>query len=317
MGLGRTFPLGVDIGSSRVRIAHARADADGNARVVAVASRDVGGDDEALLAALLEEMLAELGTRERRCVTSMGAPHAALRVVKMPRMTWAERVRAARFEAGQFAEWDMETIPTFVRVQAFDRELGLYAIGAAQSRALDERRRLLRAAGLRVVAMDHDACALRRVLPLCDAIVDVGLERSTMHVYETSNVRSTHIPLGGASVTRGIARELAIDTGSAERRKRILGSAGAGVESCDELVRSVARAVERTRARSAITRIALTGNGARLPGIAPSLEAATGAIVDMPAADCFPDDAYPQDVVRSAAPDWNLAIALALWSDAA
>jgi Tfp pilus assembly PilM family ATPase len=308
----RTLPLGLDLGASRIRIALARAEADGSARVTAVASRDVAGDP-ALLPALLEEMVAELGTRERRCVTSVGVPRATLRIMKLPKMTWAERVRTARFEAEQFAEWDVHGAPTGVRIHEFDRSQGLYAIGATRTGELEALGRLLRSSGLRSVAVDHDAFALRRVLPLCDAIVDVGLERSTLHVYEAASVRSIHIPLGGACVTRGIAQDLSIDALSAERRKRILGSAGAGNDARDELVRAIATAVERSRARSPITRLALTGNGARLPGIGPSLETSTGAIVEIPVAQSAPYDAYPHDVIRSAAPDWALAIALSTW----
>ncbi len=312
----RALPLGVDLGSSRVRVALAVEEPGGSVRIAAVASRETVSCGNALLPALVEEMLAELGTRERRCVISVGAPVAALRVVAFPRMTWTERSRAARFEARRFAEWDIEAIPTHVRAHLVDGERGLYAVGAAQAKIIEMRRAVLREAGLRAIAVDHDAFALRRALPFADAIIDIGLERSTLHAYDGVGVRSTHVPVGGATVTQGIARDLLIDAGSAERRKRILGSAGAGVGARDEVVHALAAAIDRIRPRSAITRVALTGNGSRLPGIAASLEAASGAIVELPVAQGFPTDAYPPDVVRSAAPDWALAIALATWARA-
>jgi len=309
----RTLPLGVDIGASRVRIALASQERGGSARIVAVASRDTAGDEESLQAALLEEMLAELGSRERRCVIALGPPHAALRLVRFPKMSWAERSRAARFEAKRFVPWDIDVEETQVHVHAVDRETGTYAVGAVRDADLRSRLRLLRASGLRVVAVDHDGFALRRVLPRCDAIVDVGLSRATLHVYESMALHSVHVPAGGLDVTRGIAHELSIDAGSAERRKRILGSAGAGVTSRDDVVRLIADAVEKSRSRAAVTRIALTGNGARLPGFAESLEKATGAIVELPIADLMPIKAYPEDVIRAAAPDWTLAVGLATW----
>jgi len=313
----RTTPLGIDIGASRARVALALRAADGSVQVVAVASRDVPDGNESLLAALLEEMIAELGTRERRCVASIGVPGAALRILKLPTMTWPERMRVARFEARRFADWDTEEIPTHVRVQPYHREHGLFAVGAARTSALEARRRIVRGAGLRLVGVDHDAFALRRALPHADAIVDIGFQRSTLHVYEHSSVRSVHIALGGDAVTHGIAADLSIDVPSAERRKRILGSAGAGIAACDDLVRAIAGVIERTRARASVTRVALTGNGARLPGIADTLEAATGALVDSIVPDWFGGDSYPEDVLRSAAPDWMLAGALALWDPAA
>jgi hypothetical protein len=57
----------------------------------------------------------------------------------------------------------------------------------------------------------------------------------------------------------------------------------------------------------------MTGNGARLSGLAAELEAACGALVEMPVSDLLRDGAYPDDVVRAAAPDWALAAALAIW----
>ncbi|HKE36289.1 MAG TPA: hypothetical protein VKB39_02600, partial [Candidatus Baltobacteraceae bacterium] len=60
-------------------------------------------------------------------------------------------------------------------------------------------------------------------------------------------------------------------------------------------------------------RLAMTGNGARLPGLAEALEATTGAMVDVPVSDLLRVPAYPDDVARSAAPDWTLAASLAAW----
>ncbi len=122
---------------------------------------------------------------------------------------------------------------------------------------------------------------------------------------------------GGAAVTRGIAAELSIDMPTAERRKRILGCAGAGLMASDEVIAAIAALVDRARLRATIERIAVTGNGARLPNFARDLEEATSAITEMPVPDVLHTAAYPVDVVRAATPDWALAASLALWSVAA
>ena len=312
----RTLPLGIDAGSARIRIALAEASTRGDVRIRAIAARDLPAGD-GLFAALLDEMLEELGTRERRCVISLGEESASLRVVRMPKMTWAERGRAARFEARRFTPWDLDVEPTVVRVHPHSRADGRWTIGAVRRITLEERIAACASAGLRVSAVDHDALALRRAYPAYDAILDVGLERAAIHGYGESGPRSWSIPEGGARITRGIAGDLSIDEPSAERRKRILGAAGAGIRARDELVAAIREAIVRARGCAPVLRIALTGNGARLPGLIPAIEAAAGARVEIPVSALLPDDVYPDDVLRAAAPDWALAAALSLWQHAA
>lgn len=325
MGDWKVLPLGIDLGSTRVRVALAEATREGSVRIRAIVARDVPDDtvspldveQPGLVAAVLEEMLDEIGARERRCVLAIGAPACMLRAVRFPKMSWAERLRAARFEAQRFAGWDLEEDGSIVRTHPFDQLSGAYAVGVARAASIDSRVNTMKLAGLRTVAIDHDALAMRRMFPDCDAIVDVGAERSSVHVFGGSGPISLTTQSGGASITRGIAAELSIDVPAAERRKRILGCAGAGVSAREDVVTSIASLIERVRARATINRIALTGNGARLPSFMHELEEATNAIAEAPVPEILHSGAYPKDVVRTAAPDWALAASLAVWSVAA
>ncbi len=321
----RTLPLGIDIGTSRVRIAVAESTSDGRASIRAVAAREVsGGSGEAgerfapeFIALVVEDLLRELGTRERRCVAALSAPDALLRIITMPKMTWAERTRAARFEAQRFAGWDLEAERSPVRVHAIDRQSSVYAIGVARREALEARVSALRAARLRPIAVDHDALALRTLLSDGDAILDVGCDRSMLHVFRDRSPISYVIPAGGAHLSQGIAQDLAVDFATAERRKRILGAAGAGGAARDHLVFAIKTALDKARTRAAVGRILVTGNGARLPGFLRDLERAVDATVEMPVANALLTESYPEDVIRAAAPDWTLAAALALRCGAA
>ncbi|MEO9170785.1 MAG: pilus assembly protein PilM, partial [Candidatus Baltobacteraceae bacterium] len=300
----RSLPLGIDIGSTRARIAYAEADRDGCARILAVASRELpdaaessaSENDPEFVAAILEDMIGELGIRERRCVLGVGPPAAAMRVIRFPHMSWAERTRAASFEAARFAGWDLEAEPSVIRVHPVDAKAGRYAVGAVRKATLASRVAVAKCSHLRVVAVDHDAFALRRSLPWCDAILDIGAAQTTLHAFGEHGPLSWVIAVGGAEITRGIARDLSIDVTSAEKRKRILGVAGAGETICVEVVRQIAGVMERARNRLRISRVALTGNGARLPGLAASLETATSASVEMLVPDLLRVEAYPDDV---------------------
>jgi type IV pilus assembly protein PilM len=318
----KLLPLGIDVGSTRARIACGESNRESAVRIRAVVARDV--PDEAvspsrieqpeLVAAVIEEMIAEIGTRERRCVLAVGAPACVLRTVRLPKMSWPERLRASRFEAQRFAGWDLDEEASVVRTHPIDRAAGTFAIGVARPLDIDSRVSAVRSAGLRAVAIDHDAFAMRRVFPDCDAIVDIGSERSSVHFFGASGPISLGAQTGGAAVTRGIAAELSIDMPTAERRKRILGCAGAGQTASEELVAAIAALVDRARSRTTVERIVVTGNGARLPNFARDLEEATSAVAEMPVPEVLHTGTYPDDVVRAAAPDWALAASLALWS---
>ena len=98
------MPLGLDLGSTRVRLASAHCNA-------AVATRDLPDDavtpeaiaEPDLVAAIVEDLRHELGSKERRCVLSLNAQAAVLRGVRFPNMSTMERRQAARFEADYVA----------------------------------------------------------------------------------------------------------------------------------------------------------------------------------------------------------------------
>ncbi|HUA09830.1 MAG TPA: pilus assembly protein PilM [Candidatus Acidoferrales bacterium] len=321
----KTLPLGVDIGITRLRVALGEAGAQGAVRLRAVVSRDVpdeavgalGVEQAELVAAVIEEILLELGTRESRCVLALSAPACVLRTVRLPKMSWAERLRAARFEAQRFATWDMGSEDSVVRVHPLDRTKGIYAIGVARKRSVDARVSVARMAGLRAIAVDHDALAMRRIFGECDAVVDIGSDRSSLHVFGPAGPLTLVAASGGATITQGIAADLSIDLPAAERRKRILGCAGAGTAAREEVVASIVSLIERARTRAAVGRIVLTGNGARIPGLAQDLERASGALTQTPVPQILQTSAYPDDVVRVASLDWALAAGLLSWGVAA
>ena len=320
-----TLPLGVDIGSTRVRIACAELDRTGRICLRAVVARNVPArivasdgsiSEPHALAALIAEARAELGVRECRAVAALGAPAATLRVVQLPRMTRIERIRAARFEAERFTAGELDDHAPIVRIYPAEKR-DCWAIGAVRADMLATCAQTLRLARLRPVAIDHTANALRRALTSGDAIADVGSERSTLYAFSERGPLAWTLAHGGAEVTRSIAGELAIDYATAERRKRILGVCGAGTDARARLVEGLAALVEAARLRLPIQLVSLTGNGARLTGLKERLETACGAAIDIPAAASLDTRAYPIDVVRAAAPDWSLAVGLALWSTAA
>ena len=318
MGRVRALPLGVDIGTKRLRIACAERSPSGESRICAVVSRDLPSESVSatgeilqpdLAAALIEQAVAELGTRQRSCVASVS--DQALRIIRLPRMGGRERSRAARFEAARFSGWNIDEEPSSIRAHRVVD--ALYAVAAVRSTVIASRARTLRAAGLRPRAIDSETFALRRALPKADLIIDIGWERTTMHAPIVEGQCAFSMHLGGAQITRGIARDLAIDEVAAEARKRIVGLAGAGSAQLEQCVAELAHMIERCKARTPVAQIAMTGNGARLAGLRAGLESAVHVSVDIPVPDALRGEAYPNDVLEVAAPDWGHAVGLALW----
>ena len=308
-----SIPVGIDIGTTRIRLALGERHREGHVRVRAIASREIS---DGPLSDAIGDLLREVGSKERRCVLGVGAPAASLRYVKFPKMSWTERLRAARFEVARWPGFDAGPVQTIVRVHPVSRHEGIYAVGAASATAIEELIALAKASKMRIVAIDHDACALRRLFPQVDAVVDVGAERTVVHAFGQHGPLTAVVDAAGNQVTRDIARELSIDLVTAEKRKRILGCAGAGAHAQDAVIAGIAAVVERLRARVTIERIAVTGNGARLPSFLADLQDATGTQTEMPVPELLLEP-YPADVVRTAAPDWSLAAGLLAWSAAA
>jgi Tfp pilus assembly PilM family ATPase len=314
----RPLPLGVDLGTSRVRVAYAERDRGGEAHVVAVAARDAETSLETdadidAVAAIVDQLARETGAPVRRAVIAVPPSEAAIRVVRFPKMRWGERRRAAAFEAERFAGWDVKSVQTLVRIHTIDRNERLHAVGAVRAAALAARLRVLKRAGLRAAGADYCAFALRRAFPHADAVLDVGYRRSMLYGFGSDGPLAAALPGGGEFVTGAIGAALALERHVAERRKRILGTAGAGEEARSELASQAAAAIAKMRQSMPVRRVAMTGNGARLCGFAAELESATQAIVEVPVSELLQGGPYPDDVVRAAAPDWALAAALASW----
>jgi Tfp pilus assembly PilM family ATPase len=305
----RSIPLGIDVGCTRVRVALIERDEQQPAMLIAVASRPLGDDPGAALA----DAVAELPTSERRCVLCVDVPDAHVRRMTFPPMRAGERERAARFEAQRFVPFPLAE--AVVRVEP-DDDPGVAIVGTASRVAIARLTTLARQARLRPAAIDHGSFALRRAFPDADAIADIGHTASTL-VFAVPPIPATlRIPIGGETFTEAIATSLGIDLLTAERRKCTHGIAGAGDHVRTALVERIASALIDFRASGAgdVRRLVLTGNGARLDGIAVALQDATGVAVEIGTLGAGVSRTLPADVVRAGSPDWARAYGLARWA---
>jgi len=271
----------------------------------AVTPEDIVESD--YVAALLEDAIRELDTRERRCVAAIGLPAASLRTLRLPRMTAFERYRTAHFEAMRYIDYPIDE--AIVRIRQVGEESGLCAFGIVRAHSLKARTNCLRKAGLRPQVIDDEGCALRRAFPDYDGILDVGHFRATFYLNNSFEAFQTR--MGGADITAGIESDLSLDESTAEKRKRILGTAGAGERVRAELMAVLGSLINSASAVSSVRRVAVVGNGARLPGLIADLAIASSVDCELAVSRLLNSETYTNDVISSSAADWTLAAALA------
>jgi Tfp pilus assembly PilM family ATPase len=307
----RTLPLGVDLGRARVRVALMAQPAGEDARLLSVAARDHDGDP----LPALQAALAELQTRERRCVLALAAPEAAFRYVDFPPMPDRERWSAAAFEAARDTGLAAHEICVSLTRDAGGER---WILATARRDALERILRIATRARLRPIAVDDAAFALRRAHPEAEGIVDVGYEATSVTMFAGGIPVVTRIETGGAHFSRAIALGLGIDRDSAEQRKRVAGFGGAGTSCRDAWLAAVTAALAKLRLRvnATIGSLLLCGNGARVPQLADDLMRASGCSVALAALPPQTSDIVPADVLRAAAPDWSLSCGLARWTHA-
>jgi len=305
----KTLPLGVDLGATRIRVALVHRGPENHTELVTVATRPHGNDPAAALA----DAVAELRTPERRCVFGLGEPRALLRSITFPAMRRGEHERAARFEATQFVDYPIRE--AIVKVISLGDD-GDAVIGVVRKDVISSLVSLAHAAKLRVTAVDNNAFALRRALPGVDAVLDIGLNESRLHIFAGRFPIGRRFDTGGAAFTSAVAQAFGTDTATAERRKLGFGIAGCADATRDALIAEVANALVECRAGGFgdVREIALVGNGSRSSELPALIEAATGVRVRPAILRPEVSTTLPPDILRAAAPDWCLAYGLALWT---
>jgi Tfp pilus assembly PilM family ATPase len=308
----RTLPLGIDFGRSRIRVALcARTDA-GRPTLLAVASRPTGTDPERAL----RDALRELATAERRCVIGIAQPDACVRVVALPPMSRFERSRAATFAAARYIDYPVGDAAISLNPLADGQR---WTLGIARRAALDARITAAKRAKLIPLAVDDVAFALARAHAGIDGTIDISDDLTRLTIFAQPLPYVAGVALGAMTFTEGIARSLGIDAAAAEERKRTIGFAGAGEAQRDAVIDAIADMLARARAagHTDVRRLAMIGNGSRVPGLPEAVERATGYGVRLAALDAEISDVLPPDVLRAAGADWSVAYGLALWELAA
>jgi Tfp pilus assembly PilM family ATPase len=305
----RRLPLGVDIGTARVRVVALSRRQDGCLRLLGAGAADVEDHPASALAFALRQT----STPERRCVVTIRSSDATLQTVVLPPMSSRDANRAAMFEA--LAGSHSQPEPLAVRpivLECNARGERRMLIASTPSRIVRETIRVVEAAGLRPICIDHEAYALLRAAD--SPLLDVGLARSTLVTLAGGAPVLRILRVGGMHFTKALARDYGIDDDVAETRKRTIGLTGAAKDVLCSFVQSLASELRLLREAEEVevTSLRLCGNGARLPELREEIVQQVGLRVESVHFDRRLLTELPDEVERSATLDWFSAFAAAL-----
>ena len=307
-----TLALGVDVGSARTRVALVERDAAGRPRLVAVAARATGDDASWRIR---EARAPNWATANAAACSRSPCRTRCFRNGAFPTMGESERRRAARFEAARFVPYPLDEAhgPRCHRRRALHGRGRTAKPRSTRGSAPPKTPVCVRS---RSTTPPSPCCAR---FPHADAIIDIGDGATTLVVADDPLPATRSVGAGGRAFTAAVVASLGIDEAAAEARKRSVGLAGAGEYARATFVEQIASALieHRANGHDVLRAIAVTGNGARLAGLAEALERALAIPVRLATLGTDTSDALPDDVVRAASPDWGLAYGLALWETAA
>jgi len=294
---GKKTSLGLDIGSGIIKVVAIDHSGD-EPELANVAMTEVATDaivegevmDPGLVADAIRGLFSTAGMKQKTVVTAVGGRDVIVKKIQMDRMKEADAREVIRWEAEQHVPFDMGHVELDFQILDPDAEgLQMNVLLVAAKRELVENRvSLLREAGLEAVVLDVDAFAIHNALELNypDAmqgvvgLVNVGHEVTNVNILEDGvPVLTRDLAVG----TRRFREDLQRDKGlSAQDSEQVVQGviqnpdlagyvATRGEEIAVGVERAAAFLATSSRSAGSLSRIFMSGGGARIPGLGEAL----------------------------------------------
>lgn len=340
--------VGIDIGSESIRAVEVEHPSSSRARVVRVGeialspgSASAGEVREVhTVGSALRRLWSSKGFKSKRVVLGVGNTRVLVRDLEIPSMPSRQIRETLPFQVQDKLPVPVEdAILDFYAIEEVTGESGTMIRGllvAALRDAVNNNIAAVRSAGLQPVAVDLVPFALARLLTDYGrsetvALVDIG-GNTTNVVITTGGVPAfvRAIPAGGAEITRALADRFSLDEGRAEEVKRALGlnpksattqeqvyAAEVIHSSAGELLTGLRNTLSyfaTQRPQNPVSRVILTGGGARLAGLADAFS----ELVRLPVVHGAPFTNLPtaRGALSDAGTQFTIAAALAVGSAA-
>ncbi len=333
--------IGLDIGSGLIKLV-VMTHGSGEPVLSKVGMKAVVDDaivegevmDPGIVAEAIRSLFQELGIKPKNVVAAVGGRDVIIKKIPMDRMKEGEARELIRWEAEQHVPFDMDNVELDFQILDPESEgLQMSVLLVAAKRELVETKlSLLKDIGIDASVIDVDAFALHNAFEVNypDAmkgvvgLVNIGHETTNVNILDEGvPVLTRDLPVGTRRFREDLQRERGL---SAEEAQKLL----QGFETSDiltpflqsrgeELAVGIERAAAflQTASRSAagLSRLFLSGGGARIPGLAKVL----GDRLKMPVQLANPieriqvaDGVFDQMNVDEVAPLLMLPVGLAL-----
>ena len=246
--------------------------------------------DPAIVAQSIKNLFTEVGIKPKNVVTAVGGRDVIIKKIPMDRMKEAEARELIRWEAEQHVPFDMDNVELDFQILDPDGE-GLQMsvlLVAAKRELIDTKMSLLSEIGVQPSVIDVDAFALHNAFEVnypeamrgIVGLVNIGHEVTNVNILdEGTPVLTRDLPVGTRRFREDLQRERGL---SAEEASKLL----QGFETSDALTpflqsrgEELAVGVERAaaflqtanRSAASLSRMFLSGGGARIPGLAKAL----------------------------------------------
>ncbi len=246
--------------------------------------------DPGIVAEAVRGLFQELGIKPKNVVTAVGGRDVIIKKIPMDRMKESEARELIRWEAEQHVPFDMDTVELDFQILDPEAEgLQMSVLLVAAKRELVETKvSLLKDIGIEPSVIDVDAFALHNAFEINypDAmkgivgLVNIGHEITNVNILDDGvPVLTRDLPLGTRRFREDLQRERGLS--SDEAHKLLQGFEASDIltpfllSRGEELAVGVERAAAflqtSSRSAAALSRLFLSGGGARIPGLAKVL----------------------------------------------
>lgn len=316
MGLfNRVRPsIGLDIGSSSIKLMELETGKDGRHRLKNFAMADLPPEaivdgavmNTNVIVDAIRELLQQRRIKTKDVVASISGNAVIIKRVTLPQMSIDELEESIQWEAEQYIPFDINDVNIDVQIlegSSTDPGQMDVLLVAARKELVNEYQSILSQAGLRPAVVDVDAFAVANMFQLCYeppedtvALINIGASSVNIHLLRNGSSAFTRdIAIGGRQFTEEIQRTLNISYEEAEAMKiggneedeaavvpeeieRVLASVG------ENLATEVQRSLDfylSTSADAGIGSVFLSGGAARTPGLSRAIERQTGLPVEV------------------------------------
>lgn len=342
--------VGLDIGTATINAVQLERQAEGWRVVRSIALptppdavRDGVVTDPDAVGAVIKQALREGRISASSAVIAVSGSNVIVRSISIPKMPEATLRKSIKYEAGRYIPSSTEdSYIEFEILGDVDEEKMSILIAAAPREIVESRMDACDKAGLEVEVVDIEAFAMYRslietgadqtLLHETIALVDFGAATTNVSVISKGTFAMTRsIPQAGRTLTEALKGYFKLDEGDAEQGKlqldlSVLLQEEEVVENpplrvvqphVDELIREVRRSLNYYQSQQTeqgqadpVTRVILSGGGAKMGGLAPYFEHKLGLPVTC--AGIYSTNIFHSDSASDPGYDLSVASGLAM-----